>query len=77
LNKRRTLTQSSCSRTSSVEQTNSEVGQGNIHRNNSGGGAGFSAVGNRSCELFPSPNSGSSLMSARGGPDLGSLSGHW
>ncbi|BFZ17351.1 hypothetical protein BsWGS_20390 [Bradybaena similaris] len=78
LNKRRMLSQSTCSRTSSVEQTNAD--QGNIpgnHMNNSGGGGGFNAVGNRSCELFPSPNSAPSLMSTRGGPDLGSLSGHW
>lgn len=33
--------------------------------------------GNSASELFPSPNPPSALMTARGGPSLGSLSGHW
>ena len=33
--------------------------------------------GGRVSELFPSPNTSSPLISSRGGPDLGSLSGHW
>ncbi|XP_012936522.1 protein bicaudal C homolog 1-A [Aplysia californica] len=42
----------------------------------SGGGSGL-ARGGCVSELFPSPNPPSALMNARGGPDLGSLSGHW
>ncbi|CAL1537407.1 unnamed protein product [Lymnaea stagnalis] len=72
LNKRRTLLPASISRTSSMGHVSSP-------RPTSPGGGAISlpSGGNSASELFPSPNPAPSLMSARSGPDLGSLSGHW
>ncbi|XP_059175856.1 protein bicaudal C homolog 1-B-like isoform X2 [Physella acuta] len=65
LNKRGTLLPAASSRTSSMGHVASSP-QGPDRELSSG-----------SSELFPSPNPTPSLMSARGGPDLGSLNGHW
>ncbi|KAK3759560.1 hypothetical protein RRG08_009746 [Elysia crispata] len=81
LNKRRTLTPmaSSVPRPSSppgsvvVGRTSSPPDGGVMHV----GSRALTAGGNSASELFPSPDPPPSLMSARGGPDLASLSGHW
>ncbi|RUS76830.1 hypothetical protein EGW08_015402 [Elysia chlorotica] len=81
LNKRRTLTPM----TSSVPRPSSPPGSvvGGRPSSPPDGGVmrvasnALTAGGNSASELFPSPDPPPSLMSARGGPDLASLSGHW
>uniref|UniRef100_A0A2C9KDG4 SAM domain-containing protein n=1 Tax=Biomphalaria glabrata TaxID=6526 RepID=A0A2C9KDG4_BIOGL len=69
LNKRRTLLPSSSLRTSS------SIGQGLPADTNTSDS--LRAGGNSVSQLFPSPSPAPSLINSRGGPDLGSLSGHW
>ncbi|GFR58896.1 protein bicaudal C homolog 1 [Elysia marginata] len=82
LNKRRTLTPMTSSIPRPGSPSSSVVVGGRPSSPTDGGAirvtsTTLTAGGNSASELFPSPDPPPSLMSARGGPDLASLSGHW